>query len=120
MAWVGRTKFPEIGVGTSIRLEEVPTIPGHSPSPVEAGSEITIEMAGGIKIKATIVSVTDNEIQLRLPDGAIWQMTHRTPFDPPVHITSPGLNQQDWVVRSAQPFTPSSPRRRPNRRSRRA
>lgn len=110
MTWKGRTKFSEIGLGTSIRLEEIPTIPGHSPGPVEPGSEIVIEMAGGVKIKATIVSVTDNEIQLRLPDGAIWQMTHRTPFDPPVQVISPGLNQQDWVVRSARPFTPSSPR----------
>ena len=114
MTWKGRTKFSEIGLGTSIRLEEIPTISGHSPSPVELGSEIAIEMAGGVKIKATIVSVTDNEIQLRLPDGAIWQMTHRTPFDPPVQIISPGLNQQDWVVRSARPFTPSSPRRAPS------
>jgi hypothetical protein len=45
MAWVGRTNFSEIGVGTSLRLEEIPTVPGRVPSPVEAGSEIAIEMA---------------------------------------------------------------------------
>ena len=33
-------------------------------------------------------------------------MTHLTPLDPPVHITSPGLSHQDWVIRSARPFTP--------------
>jgi hypothetical protein len=104
MAWVGRTNFSEIGVGTSLRLEEIPTIPGRSPSPVRARSKIDIEMAAGVRTKATIVSVADNEIQMKLPDGTVWQMTHRTPFDPPVEIKSPGLNQQDWVVRSARPF----------------
>ena len=111
MAWVGRTNFSEIGVGTSLRLEEIHTIPGRSPSPVRSRSKIEIEMAAGVRTKATIVSVADNEIQMKLPDGTVWQMTHRTPFDPPVEIQSPGLNQQDWVVRivrSAQPFTPSS------------
>ena len=111
MAWVGRTNFSKIGVGTSLRLEEHPTIPGRLPSPVRAGSKIEIEMAAGVRTKATIVSIADNEIQLRLPDGTVWQMTHRTPYDPPIEIKSPGLNQQDWVVRSARPFVPSSPRR---------
>ena len=27
MRWVGRTKFSTIGVGTSIRLEEIPAVP---------------------------------------------------------------------------------------------
>ena len=104
MVWVGRTKFPQFGAGTSLRLEETPTIPGRPPTPVRTGSEIEIEMAAGVRTKATIVSVADNEIQMKLPDGTVWQMTHRTPFDPPVEIKSPGLNQQDWVVRSARPF----------------
>jgi hypothetical protein len=108
MAWIGRTKFSTIGVGTSLRLEETPTVPGKLPSPVKAGSEIPIEMAGGAKTKANILRVADNEIQLRLPNGTVWQMTHLTPFDPPVNLQSPGLNHQDWVVRSAQPFAPSS------------
>ena len=107
MAWVGRTNFAEIGVGTSLRLEEIPTIPGRSPSPVRARSQIDIEMAAGVRTKATIVSVADNEIQMKLPDGSVWHMTHRTPFDAPVEIKSPGLNQQDWVIRSARPFAPS-------------
>ena len=109
MAWVGRTKFSQIGVGTSLRLEEIPTIPGRSPTPVQAGSEIAIEMAAGVQTKAKILIVADNEIQLRLPDGIVWQMTHRTPYDAPVEIKSPGHNQQDWVIRSARPFAPSSP-----------
>lgn len=111
MPWVGRTNFSTFGVGTSLRLdlEEIPTIPGRSPSPVRAGSKIEIEMAPGVRTKATIVSVADNEIQIELPDGTVWEMTHRTPFDPPIEIKSPGLNQQDWVVRSARPFTPSHP-----------
>ena len=108
MAWVGRTKFSTIGVGTLLRLEETPTIPGKSPSPVKPGSKILIEMADGVETKATILSVADNEIQLKLPNGTVWQMTHLTPFDPPVNLQSPGLNHQDWVVRSAQPFAPSS------------
>ena len=108
MAWVGRTNFSEIGVGTSLRLEEIPTMPGRSPSPIRARSKIDIEMAAGVRTKATIVSVADNEIQMKLPDGTVWQMTHRTPFDPPVEIKSPGLNQQDWVIRSGLPFVPSS------------
>ena len=111
MAWVGRTNFSEIGVGTSLRLEEIPTVPGRVPSPVQVGSELTIEMAAGVQTKATIISVADNEIELKVPDGAVRQMTHRTPYDPPVNLKSPGLNHQDWVVRSARPFTPSSPRR---------
>jgi hypothetical protein len=111
MAWAGRTNFSEFGAGTSLRLEEIPTIPGRLPSPVRTGSEIEIEMAAGVRTKATIVSVADNEIQIELPDGTVWQMTHRTPYDPPVEIKSPGLNQQDWVVRSARPFAPSSRRR---------
>ena len=111
MTWVGRTSFSEIGVGTSLRLEEMPTIPGRKPTPVQAGSEIAIEMATGIKTKANVLSVADDEIRLKLPDGTVWQMTHRTPFDPPIEIKSPGLNQQDWVIRSAQPFTPPSSRR---------
>ena len=110
MPWVARTSFRNIGVGTSIRLEEVPTIPGRPPGPVEVGSEMSIEMPAGAVTKAAIVSVSDNEILLRLPNGSVWQMTHRTPFDPPVEIISPGLNQQDWVVRSAQPFTPAPAR----------
>ena len=36
MAWVGRTNFSEIGVGASLRLEEIPTVPGRVPSPVRA------------------------------------------------------------------------------------
>ena len=99
MAWVGHTKFPKIGVGTSLRLVESPTIPGRSPSPVQAGSEIEIEMAAGARTKATIVSVSDNEIQIELPDGTLWQMTHLTPNDFPVKIDSRGLNAQDWVIR---------------------
>ena len=106
MSWIARTKFSQIGVGTSLRLEEVPTIPGRSPTPVQAGSELAIEMAGR-RTKAKILSVADNEIQLRLPDGTVWQMTHHNPYDPPVEIKSPGLNQQDWVIRSALPFAPS-------------
>lgn len=49
---------------------------------------------------------------LRSPDACPrqskrdWQMTHRTPYDPPIEIQSPGLNQQDWVIRSARPFAP--------------
>lgn len=111
MAWLGRTTFSNIGVGTSLRLEEVPTVPGRAPTKLKVGSEIAIEMAAGATVKATILSVSDNEIQLKLPDGAVWQMTHLTPYDPPVNIKSPGLNHQDWVVRSARPFTPTSPRR---------
>jgi hypothetical protein len=111
MTWIGRTSFSEIGVGTSLRLEEMPTIPGRKSTPVQPGSDIAIEMAAGVKTKANVLSVADNEIQLKLPDGTVWQMTHRTPFDPPIEIKSPGLNQQDWVIRSAQPFTPASPRR---------
>ena len=99
MAWVGRTNFSKIGVGTSLRLVETPTIPGRSPSPVQAGSEIEIEMAAGVRTKVTIVSVADNEIQMELPDGTVWQMTHLTPNDFPVRIDSPGLNAQDWVIR---------------------
>jgi hypothetical protein len=110
MPWVGRTKFSTIGVGTSIRLEEIPTVPGRSPSPVQTGSEIVIEVPGGVETKATVLSVADNEIKLKLPDGTVWQMTHHNPFDPPINVESPGLNQQDWVVRSAQPFRPSSSR----------
>lgn len=82
------------------------------PSPVKAGSEIAIEMTAGVRTKATVLRVADNEIHLKLPDGAVWQMTHLTPFDPPVNLTSPRLNHQDWVVRSAQPFTPASPGRK--------
>lgn len=110
MAWEGRTKFSKLDVGTSLRLEEVPTIPGRTPSPVQAGSEITIEMAGGVKTNATILLVADTEIQLKLSDGSVWQMTHLTQFDPPVNIESPGLNHQDWVIRSERPFMPSPPR----------
>jgi hypothetical protein len=108
MTWLGRTTFSQIGVGTSLRLEHVPTDPGHTPSQVQAGSEIAIEMAGGVQTKATILNVADNEIELKMPDGAVWRMTHLTPYDPPVHITSPGLSHQDWMIRSARPFTPPS------------
>ena len=79
------------------------TLAESSPSYIEN----RYEMAAGVRTKATILSVADNEIQMKLPDGTVWQMTHRTPFDPPVEIKSPGLNQQDWVIRSAQPFAPS-------------
>ena len=113
MTWVGRTMFSQIGIGTSLRLEHVPTDPGHTPSQVQAGSEIAIEMAGGVQTKATILNVADNEIELKMPDGAVWRMTHLTPFDPPVHMTSPGLSHQDWVIRSARPFIPLRQQARP-------
>ena len=106
MAWQGRTTFSKIGVGTSLRLEHVPTDPGHTPSQVQAGSEIAIQIAGGVQTTATILNVADNEIELKMPDGTVWRMTHLTPYDPPVHLISPGLSHQDWVIRSARPFTP--------------
>ena len=107
MTWVGRTKF--------FRLEHVPTDPEHTPSQVQAGSELAIEMAGDVRTKATILSVADNEIELKMPNSAVWRMTHLTPLDPPVHITSPGLSHQDWVIRSARPFTPPKGLTRNNR-----
>lgn len=108
MTWLGCTTFSQIGVGSSLRLEHVSTDPEHTPSQVQARSEIAIEMAGGVQTRATILNVADNEIELKMPDGPVWRMTHVTPYDPPVHITSPGLSHQDWVIRSARPFyTPS-------------
>ena len=99
MAWVGHTNSPTIGVGISLRLAEFPTIPGSPPRPIQAGAEMAIEMAAGARTKATIVSVSDNEIQIEVPDGTLWQMTHLTPNDFPVKIDSRGLNAQDWVIR---------------------
>ena len=73
MAWVGRTNFSEIGVGTSLRLEEIPTIPGRSPSPVRARSKIDIEMAAGVRTKATIVSVYPVHVMTRKSFGLMMR-----------------------------------------------
>ena len=79
MTRVGRTKFSQIGVGTSLRLEHVPTDPEHTPSQVQAGSELAIKMAGDVRTKATILSVADNEIELKMPKrGLAYDASHPT------------------------------------------
>lgn len=100
MAWEAHTNFGKIGVGTSLHLIESPTVQGYPPGPLQVGSDIAIEFAAGARGKAKIISASHDEMVLQEPSGKTWKLTPWQTSDFPVSINSPGLNSQDWVVRS--------------------
>jgi hypothetical protein len=99
MPWEGYTHFRVIDVGTSIRFVESRAVLGVPPAPIQVGAQMRIVLGGSAPaIVVTIIATGENELQIRTPDGIVWQMTHHTPKDFPV-FQSQDLNFQDWVVR---------------------
>lgn len=99
MTWMAHTGFRELKVGTTLHLTER-TIVGYPASPLEEGASVPIELGTGARTSFTLVKVAPGQVFVQLPDRSIWKMTPHTPNDFPVGIVSPGLNSQDWVIRS--------------------
>ena len=109
--WILTTSSSKAGVGHAVgRLH---TLSGHRcwnintlrREPCRSGrtsrpdSGLRIVLGGSAPaIVVTSIATGENELQIRTPDGIVWQMTHHTPKDFPV-FQSQDLNFQDWVVR---------------------
>jgi hypothetical protein len=100
MAWEAHTNFRQIGAGTTLHLIESPTVPGYPPGPIQVGSDMAVEFAAGTRGKVKVISASQDEMVIQEPSGRTWKLTPWLASDFPVSIDSPGLNSQDWVVRS--------------------
>jgi hypothetical protein len=79
MPWEGYTHFRVIDVGTSIRFVESRAVLGVPPAPIQVGAQKRIVLGGAAPaIVVTIIATGENELQIRTPDGIVWQMTHHT------------------------------------------
>lgn len=99
MPWQIHTAFRKIGVGTDLHFIESPTIPGYA-APITVGSNVHVELALGAVTVIRILSVDLQEITIQDADNKTWRLTPHTDGDFPTGVSSPGLNSQDWVVRS--------------------
>jgi hypothetical protein len=100
MAWEAHTNFRQLGIGTSLHLVESPTVVGYPPSPIQIGAVMAVEFGPNTRGKVTVLSASQYEMVIQEPAGKIWRLTPWEPSDSPVRINSPGLNWQDWVIRS--------------------
>jgi hypothetical protein len=60
MPWVAKTSFSQIGIGTSLHLEESEST--QPPGPFQIGSDMAIEFPSNVSVAVKIVSADSDEM----------------------------------------------------------
>lgn len=91
----------EITLGSPLRLMEV-TAQGLPRATLVAGDTLSVGHPNNKNSKAEVQSVAGDKVTLKLPSGILWTMTRRANGERSVETNTPGLNFQDWIVRSIE------------------
>jgi hypothetical protein len=99
MAWQAHTTFLEVGIRTSFRLIQSPTVPGYPAEPLKVGAKMSVEFADNSRTELTIVTASSDAVIFSISDDTVWRMTPRGSGDVPSSFNTKNLHYQDWVVR---------------------